>query len=245
MNVEFTERLIQAVRRRPVLYQLGHPDFKNATKKLEAWREIQMEMDEEVAALKAKWKNLRDTYKKHQHARHSSGAPSTRKLQHWTWAEHMRFLDPPEDIDDAASSVITLGIEYEDDPLSDKTSNKDDTKDTETDHKQDTPTSPSVRRHRNKPVRYVTRRKVNSDKVEVKCDGVDLLFLGYADSFKKLSKRKQIQTKYAIAKILMRAELGDMDGVNYASFAPHEAHEAPEHYLMADEADIKVFNNCT
>lgn len=56
------------------------------------------------------------------------------------------------------------------------------------------------------------RRKQNSnEKVTVKCDGIDLLFLGYADSFKKLSKRTQVNVKFDVAKILMEAELNDLE----------------------------------
>ncbi|CAG5004862.1 unnamed protein product [Parnassius apollo] len=63
-------------------------------------------------------------------------------------------------------------------------------------------------------VEYIeNRRKQNSnyEKVKVKCDGIDLLFLGYADSFKKLSKRTQVNVKFDIAKILMEAELNDLE----------------------------------
>ncbi|CAG5049796.1 unnamed protein product [Parnassius apollo] len=57
------------------------------------------------------------------------------------------------------------------------------------------------------------RRKQNSnyEKFTVKCDSIDLLFLGYADSFKKLSKRTQVNVKFDIAKILMEAELNDLE----------------------------------
>lgn len=57
------------------------------------------------------------------------------------------------------------------------------------------------------------RRKHNSndEKVMVKCDGIDLLFLGYADSFKKLSKQTQANVKFNIAKIMMEAELNDLE----------------------------------
>lgn len=47
MDVEFTEKLIQEVRNRPILYLLSHPDYKNNTKKVQAWREIQRELNEE------------------------------------------------------------------------------------------------------------------------------------------------------------------------------------------------------
>lgn len=44
MDVEFTEKLIQEVRNRPILYLLSHPDYKNSKKKCQAWNEIQSEL---------------------------------------------------------------------------------------------------------------------------------------------------------------------------------------------------------
>ncbi|CAG4953784.1 unnamed protein product [Parnassius apollo] len=47
MDLEFTEKLLQAVRNRPVWYLINHPDYKNNTKKLQALRDIQRELNEE------------------------------------------------------------------------------------------------------------------------------------------------------------------------------------------------------
>lgn len=82
------------------------------------------------------------------------------------------------------------------------------------------------------------RRKQNSndEKVTVKCDGIDLLFLGYADSFKKLSKRTQVNVKFDIAKILMEAELNDLETTerntssrtsNYSNTTTYSSMHAP------------------
>lgn len=51
MGVDFTEKIIQEVRNRPILYLLNHQDYKNKMKKLQAWKEIQREFNEEVCDL--------------------------------------------------------------------------------------------------------------------------------------------------------------------------------------------------
>lgn len=44
----------------------------------------------------------------------------------------------------------------------------------------------------------------------VQCDRLDLLFLGYANSLKRLSHIKQVIVKYKISKILMEAEMSEI-----------------------------------
>lgn len=42
-------------------------------------------------------------------------------------------------------------------------------------------------------------------------DAVDLLFMSYADTFRKLSKRKQVELKMTLAELFATAELSEMD----------------------------------
>ncbi|XP_073946636.1 uncharacterized protein isoform X2 [Choristoneura fumiferana] len=55
-----------------------------------------------------------------------------------------------------------------------------------------------------------TRNNVESGIVQVNCDRVDLFFLGLAHSFKGLSHRTQINTKFELAKVIRDAELSDL-----------------------------------
>ncbi|KAL4720699.1 hypothetical protein ACJJTC_007217 [Scirpophaga incertulas] len=166
-------------------------------KKLQAWREIQRELNEEgtIVTLKAKWKNLKDSYIKYKLSKKSTSGQAAKKLQNWTWADQMSFIDP----------AITLN-------------------ETQDSRPQETQNAQQIyRRHRrsnpdptDRMIQYLQKRRDcnrSKDKVDVRCDGVDLLFLGYADTFKKLSKRTQIKAKFDIARILMEAELSDLETV--------------------------------
>jgi hypothetical protein len=44
MAEEFTEILIEKVREYVLLYDTGHPEYKNLVKKAEAWRDISEEL---------------------------------------------------------------------------------------------------------------------------------------------------------------------------------------------------------
>lgn len=43
--------------------------------------------------MKEKWKNLRDTYKKHKKSLKTSSGQAAKKLKNWVWAAQMQFLD--------------------------------------------------------------------------------------------------------------------------------------------------------
>ncbi|CAH2109305.1 unnamed protein product [Euphydryas editha] len=226
MDVDFTEKLIQEVRNRPILYLLNHPDYKNNMKKLQAWREIQRELNEEVVTLKAKWKNLKDSYKKYKLSKKSTSGQAAKKLQNWTWADQMNFIDPAITLNETQGSMASLNVEEVNSTNSQSTGDVT-TQDVAQDTRpQETQNAQQIyRRHRrsnpdpdpiDRMIQYLQNRRDRNrseDKVDVKCDGVDLLFLGYADTFKKLSKRTQIKAKFDIARILMEAELSDLEAV--------------------------------
>ncbi|XP_023938139.2 uncharacterized protein LOC112045958 [Bicyclus anynana] len=226
MDGIFTEKLLREVANRPIIYQPTHPDFKNRPKKYQAWREIQMELNEEIKPMKARWKNLKDTYNKYKQSR--TTGDGTNKLTNWLWADHMTAImeqvDPLNEVQ-IDLDIPTVKLDCNDNsPLSttkieemweDIESNQGSSVLAETSTVQE-----SYRRNKrnsdptDRIVEYLQNRKSarkrNDCKTEVKCDGVDLLFLGYSDTFKKLSNRKQISVKFEIAKILMKAELSDL-----------------------------------
>ncbi|KAL4714333.1 hypothetical protein ACJJTC_009685 [Scirpophaga incertulas] len=207
MDVDFTEKLIQEVRNRPILYLLNHPDYKNNMKKLQAWREIQRELNEEASTT----------------ANNTSGQ-AAKKLQNWTWADQMSFIDPAITLNETQGSMASLNVEEVNSTNSQSTADET-TQDVAQDSRpQETQNAQQIyrRRRRSNPdptdrmIQYLQKRRDcnrSKDKVDVRCDGVDLLFLGYADTFKKLSKRTQIKAKFDIARILMEAELSDLETV--------------------------------
>lgn len=94
------------------------------------------------------------------------------------------------------------------------------------------------------------RQNSNDDKVTVKCDGVDLLFLGYADSYKKLSKRKQANVKFNIAKIFMEAEVHDLEAesntssrtINSSNYIILQAPVTPETHIESNTSSHTAYS---
>lgn len=62
-------------------------------------------------------------------------------------------------------------------------------------------------------------------------DDIDLLFLGYAKTIKKFSKKRQITTKYRVAKIIMEQEMEEMEEMtNASSFSSYPSSSTRVYY---------------
>ncbi|KAJ8934440.1 hypothetical protein NQ318_003835 [Aromia moschata] len=88
-----TEKLIELVKKYPILYDLSHEEYKNVRKKDKVWEQIGAELNDTGKYLgddvKKKWKNLRDTYMRHIRANKTKtgqAAPSGKK---WQWSAQM------------------------------------------------------------------------------------------------------------------------------------------------------------
>ncbi|XP_048004295.1 uncharacterized protein LOC125240444 [Leguminivora glycinivorella] len=93
-EVANTEKLIELVRERSLLYDLSDVDYKNRDKKAEAWLQIATALGFGDSKLWiAKWKSLRDSYGKFKKNNESSTGQSYKKYKTWPWASQMRFLD--------------------------------------------------------------------------------------------------------------------------------------------------------
>ncbi|XP_050296344.1 uncharacterized protein LOC126736158 [Anthonomus grandis grandis] len=89
-----TEKLIELVRERRLLYDLSNNDYKNREKKSEAWAEIAREMGiKDGKHWSIKWKNLKDNYNKFQKNTQTQSGQGYKKYKNWPWADLMRFLD--------------------------------------------------------------------------------------------------------------------------------------------------------
>ncbi|XP_059153317.1 transcription factor Adf-1-like [Physella acuta] len=84
-----TEDLIRMIQRYPIMYDAGHPDFKNNSLKDEIFDEIGSVLGEDGEEIRRKWKNLRDTY-----ARSIKGQYSKPGQSKWKWMDHMEFMRP-------------------------------------------------------------------------------------------------------------------------------------------------------
>lgn len=95
---EFSELLICKVQTHPYLYDDQHKEYKNLNAKEQAWKKIGEELKMSPMKVKARWKNLRDSYVKYKNqlnkvkdaAEHE--AVNNRYLK-WTGRSYLSFLD--------------------------------------------------------------------------------------------------------------------------------------------------------
>uniref|UniRef100_A0A6P7GYP1 Uncharacterized protein LOC114348126 n=1 Tax=Diabrotica virgifera virgifera TaxID=50390 RepID=A0A6P7GYP1_DIAVI len=81
-----TEKLIELVKKYPILYDLSHEDYKNIRKKDKIWDEIGQEMKECREELKRRWRSLRDSYVRYLRViKTRTGQGAQNKT--WQWAE--------------------------------------------------------------------------------------------------------------------------------------------------------------
>ncbi|XP_077489656.1 transcription factor Adf-1-like [Amblyomma americanum] len=103
-RVEFNDKLIGAIQKRPILWDSTRKDFKEQRKRMAAWAEVATEVgcDPEDNNLQGRWKSLRDTFTK-KHRAWKTGAPSgsgAADAQHvkWPYFHMMMFLKDQVDI---------------------------------------------------------------------------------------------------------------------------------------------------
>uniref|UniRef100_A0A6P7F325 Transcription factor Adf-1-like n=1 Tax=Diabrotica virgifera virgifera TaxID=50390 RepID=A0A6P7F325_DIAVI len=88
-----TEKLIELVKKYPILYDLSHEDYKNIRKKDKIWDEIGQEMKECREELKRRWRSLRDSYVRYLRViKTRTGQGAQNKT--WQWAESMKMFQP-------------------------------------------------------------------------------------------------------------------------------------------------------
>ncbi|XP_075159970.1 uncharacterized protein LOC142233071 [Haematobia irritans] len=80
---------IAMVKKHQMLYDPGHEEFRNVSKKEQIWESIGQHFDLSAAELKRRWKALRDTYSKYVKRLSTESAP-----KEWIWARHMKFYRP-------------------------------------------------------------------------------------------------------------------------------------------------------
>ncbi|TDG50356.1 hypothetical protein AWZ03_003261 [Drosophila navojoa] len=85
-------RLINEVKQRPALWDASHPEHANRVETLRQWRSVADALGVKVELCRSKWKNLRCSYRRHQH-RTQHQQPQVSPSHQWSYAEAMSFLD--------------------------------------------------------------------------------------------------------------------------------------------------------
>ncbi|VDL77710.1 unnamed protein product [Nippostrongylus brasiliensis] len=107
MNTEEKYTLIDAVRFYPELWDHRHPNFKDTTKRSQAWNFVILEMQEshgkdfKEEVLARSFKNLKDTYRRkvkevndlNRKATGSEASENVEKIKTWPFFDCMSFLD--------------------------------------------------------------------------------------------------------------------------------------------------------
>ncbi|XP_048000106.1 uncharacterized protein LOC125237166 [Leguminivora glycinivorella] len=215
-EVANTEKLIELVRERSLLYDLSDVDYKNRDKKAEAWLQIATALGFGDSKLWiAKWKSLRDSYGKFKKNNESSTGQSYKKYKTWPWASQMRFLDdynvrrPTES--NSQPSQATIDTTFHTDTNITDDSSVDMTVSDATPG----PSKPFSRKRirtsedsSDKILEYLKNKNENKNKM----DGVDYFFLSYAQSFKTFPPKIQSMVKLEMATLFARYELQLAEG---------------------------------
>ncbi|XP_077497099.1 transcription factor Adf-1-like isoform X2 [Amblyomma americanum] len=122
-RMEYNDRLIAAVHKRPILWDCGRSDHKDYRKKHTVWMEVLREVgkDPEGSTVQARWKGLRDTFvKKHKTwaATTSNGTIEGCKEVRWPYFKLLMFLKDQADV----FGDVTSNTEPNEEPQEDASS---------------------------------------------------------------------------------------------------------------------------
>ncbi|RZF43337.1 hypothetical protein LSTR_LSTR001598 [Laodelphax striatellus] len=87
----FDKKLIECVRKNPILYDLSHPEYMDTELKSDVWKKIGAELKVEGGTCKTRWNRLRDCYRKFL----KRNAQGLMRSQRYKYAKEMRFLQNP------------------------------------------------------------------------------------------------------------------------------------------------------
>uniref|UniRef100_A0A8C0YD19 Uncharacterized protein n=2 Tax=Cyprinus carpio TaxID=7962 RepID=A0A8C0YD19_CYPCA len=206
------ELLLFLVSENKELFDKNHSEYKNTKRKEVLWQGIADKMG--VDEVKAKWKNLRDTYtrkKRLEQDGNRSGRAAKKKKQ-WKYMRVMDFLDPPTEHRRYSSPDEDSGAE----PASTSMGTS--------------MTSPGairsdiVKRRRSETLelleRYLASKDARDREKDEQQDEVDLFLRSLAPALRRLPASKQSLVKFQIQKILHDAEFGQPSFPQISSVSP-------------------------
>lgn len=221
-----------------------------------------------VKSLKAKWKNLRDTYKKYKQSQLTFSGQAAKKYANWVWAEHMSYVDSTTNLRSTESTLNTsppklqaaennkienllqnpTDIEERVEPIIGNETQQEAQDDGSVSNISETGSDLYRRRRRrnldpsDKIINYLEKRKIaksstpntGQNLVNVLCDRLDMTFLGFADSVKKLSLNNQAIIKLQIMKLITEYELKEITSDNRPNSSNSTYVSTPESITLDD-----------
>ncbi|GBP67980.1 hypothetical protein EVAR_57953_1 [Eumeta japonica] len=227
-----TEAFIAEVRKHRCIYDVNDEGHKNTIKKLEAWHKIASEVGaENVEIVKARWRNLKDTFLKYKKSRLSC---TSKKYRNWYWAQNMKFMEP---------YIVKKHFKFntprnEDFPANELNGNSNDQANEEEDLVQSKEVAPkglqslqfnevflqdassesaAIRRKRRKKGQsvdddeYGDPRRDSEARCVTKHDDICYLFTSYAETFRKFTPRRQAVMKVELANLFMKTEIEQLE----------------------------------
>ncbi|ROL40983.1 Transcription factor Adf-1 [Anabarilius grahami] len=215
------ELLLFLVSENKELFDKNHSEYKNTKRKEVLWQGIADKMGVDVEEVKAKWKNLRDTYtrKKRLEQDGSRSGRAAKKKKQWKYMRVMDFLDP-------STEHRSVPGKIEDDEPDEDSGAEPASTSTGT-----SMTSPGairsgiVKRRRSETLELLERYLASKDsrdreKDEQQQDEVDLFLRSLAPALRRLPASKQSLVKLQIQKILHDAEFGQPSFPQISSVSP-------------------------
>ncbi|XP_063374555.1 uncharacterized protein LOC134662218 [Cydia amplana] len=220
------EQIIETIKQHPVLYDHKVPCRKDLSETL--WEEIADTFDLDVHVLKVKWKNLRDCYKKHIRAQ-TDDSKSVSSYKYWQWSKYLEFLRPhirsntevDHNTKEYSENILNIkleeadhtnfGSDFETTEYNSKQPTKNKRKDannfgSDSDNLECVIEQPNWKKKRIHSDPNVNLKSQNNRDVH-EFDDIELIFLGYAKTVKRMPLKRQISVKMKIAKIMMEEEL--------------------------------------
>lgn len=154
---------------------------------------------------------MRDAYSKHVRSEKIDAGQSSKLVERyrsWPWSSHMSFLRPC--IKQSSRSVNNTKENVNEDIKEESSSQSQ-----EADPLQQSPKM-KRRKQANMPITQVDNesteflQKYNTN-TKTGLDETDLIFWSYSQTIKRMSKRRQATVKFQIAKIIMEAELEQLE----------------------------------
>ncbi|XP_056626613.1 uncharacterized protein si:ch211-207i20.3 [Triplophysa dalaica] len=220
------ELLLFLVSENKELFDKNHSEYKNIKRKEILWQGIADKIGVDVEDVKAKWKNLRDTYtrKKRMEQAVSRGGRGAKKSKQWRYMRVMDFLDPSCTEHRSISLNSVPNKVEEDDPEDDSEAEPASTS-TGTSISSPGIQPCAMKRKRTGTLdmleRYLaTKDAREKEKDEQQLDEVDLFLRSLAPALRRLPASKQSLVKLQIQKIIHDAEFGQPGFPQMASVSP-------------------------
>nr|XP_021335940.1 uncharacterized protein si:ch211-207i20.3 isoform X1 [Danio rerio] len=217
------ELLLFLVSENKELFDKNHSEYKNTKRKEALWQGIADKMGVDVEEVKAKWKNLRDTYtrKKRLEQDGSRSGRAAKKKKQWKYMRVMDFLDPATE---HRSGILDSKIE-DDEPDEDSGAEPASTSTGTSVTSPEAMRSSIVKRRRSETLELLekylaTKDAKDREKDEQQQDEVDLFLRSLAPALRRLPASKQSLVKLQIQKILHDAEFGQPSFPQISSVSP-------------------------